>query len=91
MELAQTATGKSQLVVARDVDYEGFPGHAQELVNRFKMTVERKVDGPGERLWLVKFEGNTLCVSWDDWFFEVTLMSWEDTPDDVIVELHKRA
>lgn len=91
MELSQTATGKPKIVVARDVSYEAFPYVAQEFVDRFGLSIDEKIDGPAERMWLVQFEGNALCVSWDEWFFEVSVMPWGDTPGDVILELHRRA
>jgi hypothetical protein len=90
VELDKTATGKPKLVVARGVSYESFPGWAQAFVDQFGMTIEKKIDGPAERMWLVRFEGNPLCVSWDDWFSEVTVIPWGQTPGDVILELHRR-
>ena len=91
MRLSQTATGKPGIVVADGVEYQSFEQHAQAVVDQFDMTVVRKIDGPGERMWLVKYEGHDLCVSWDDWFGEVTIMAWQDTPDELIEKLHKRA
>ena len=91
MELDNTATGKPELIIARDVSYEMFAFHAQEFVDRFGMKIEREIDGIAERLWLVKFDGHTLCISWDDWLYEVTVMAWKNTPDEVIFELHGRA
>jgi hypothetical protein len=91
MELGMTATRKPELIVERDVCYDAFPVHAQRVVDQFKLTVEDKIDGPAERMWLVKFEGKSLCISWDEWLFVVTVMPWEGTPAEVIHELHRRA
>jgi hypothetical protein len=91
MELSKIATGKPELIIARDVSYESFPSHAQQFVDKFGLTIEKKIDGPAERMWLVRFDGDTLCVSWDVWFLEVTVMAWDDTSADVLFELHRRA
>ncbi len=78
------------LVAARDVQCESFERHARDIVNRYGMTVRHKIDGHGERMWLAEYQGHALCISWDDWFYEVTVMTWDDTPDDVIAELYAR-
>jgi hypothetical protein len=91
MRLAKTATGKSELIVADEIDDQDFEQHAQAIIDRFEMTVVRKIDGPRERMWIVEYEGHDLCVSWDDWFGELTIMAWQDTPDELIQRLYEQA
>jgi hypothetical protein len=90
MTLGETATGKPEIVVARGIDYDSFVSHAQAFVDRFGLSVTRKINGPGERMWLATLGDHELCVSWDDWYYDITVMAWGDTPDEVIRDLFSR-
>jgi hypothetical protein len=78
---SRTATGKAELVVGQPCGWEEFPGRARAVVDCFGMSVVEKVDGVGERLWIARLGEAQFCISWDDWFGELSIIAWEDTPD----------
>jgi len=82
-----TATGKPNLIVGEKCDWNEFPGRAQQAVDHFRMKVIEKIDTPCERMWLVSRDDATFCISWDDWCSEVSIMAWEQTPDDAVLGL----
>lgn len=88
--LGRTATGRLDLIIARNVEYELFETHAQRFVDRFDLSISKTINGPGTLMWLVTLADHDLCISWDDWCYNVTVMSWGDTPDDVIRDIYNR-
>lgn len=67
------------------------PARAQEIVDRFGLVVDEKIDGLDERLWIARKDGNTFCISWDIWIPEVSIMPRESTPESAIVDLISEA
>jgi len=53
----------------------------------FRMTVLEKIDGPDVRMWITRIGPAGFCISWDDWFAEVSVMAWHDTPPDAVERL----
>jgi len=87
LRYSKTATGKACIDVGPECDAEAFPARAQEVVDRFQLVVEEKVNGLDERLWIARRGGNMFCISWDIWLSTVSVMAWESTPESAIVEL----
>jgi hypothetical protein len=82
-----SATGKPCLAVGPECDSDAFPARATEVVDRLGLVVDEKIDGLDERLWIVRKDGNTFCISWDVWFLGVCITAWESTPESAIVDL----
>ena len=80
LRLSRTATGKAELIVGGACESHEFPGRAQEIVDRFHMTVVSRIDGLDERMWITSIGAAQLCISWDTWFQEVSVIAWEHTP-----------
>jgi hypothetical protein len=84
---SKTATGKLELIVGAECSWEEFPGRAQEIVDQFQLLVAKRIDGFDERMWIAYTEGATFCISWDVWTREVSIMAWEQTPDEAVAKL----
>jgi hypothetical protein len=82
-----TATGKPELIVCPDCDWDAFARYAEAVVNQYGMKTTRKIDGFDERMWLVKLDLAEYCISWDFWMRDVSVMCWGDTPDDALNQL----
>ena len=97
LTLGETATGKPKIVIARDVGHDSFELHAQAFVDRFglsvkkKLSVQRSLECPIKLTWVGMLEDHELCISWDDWCSEVNAMAWGDTPDEVVHDILGRA
>jgi hypothetical protein len=87
LRLSKTATGKPELIVCPQCDWDEFPRYADAVVNQFGMMITRQIDGVDVRMWLVKLNQAEYCISWDDWMYEVSLMCWGDTPDNALDQL----
>jgi hypothetical protein len=84
---SKTATGKACVAFGPECESDAFPARAQEIAERFGLVVDEKIDGLDERLWIVRKDNNTFCISWDIWIPEVSIMAWESTPESAIVHL----
>lgn len=82
-----TATGKACIEVGSQCESEEFAARALEIVDHFRMVVEERIDGFDERLWIVRKDHNTFCISWDVWLSVVSIMAWESTPESAIIVL----
>ncbi len=89
MRLSETATGRPQIVISESVDYDSFEQHALAFVERHDMTILQKIDCADERMWIVEYRGQQLCISWDGWLCELTVMAWGETPDDTVRALYE--
>lgn len=87
LRYSQTATGKACVDVGPECEAEAFPARAQEVVERFGLVVEEKIEGLDERLWIARKGGDKFCISWDVWLSTVSVMAWENTPESAIVRL----
>ena len=87
LRYSTTVTGKACIEVGSQCESEEFPTRAQEVVDHFQMVVEERIDGFDERLWIVRKDHNTFCISWDVWLSVVSIMAWESTPESAIIGL----
>lgn len=83
----RTATGKAELIVTAECEWDDFPRIAQEVVSLFGMTPAKKIDGPNERLWIARLSDAEFCISWDIWRTEVSIMAWGDTAESELLQL----
>ncbi|MBK7586245.1 MAG: hypothetical protein IPI67_39425 [Myxococcales bacterium] len=89
-ERATAPSGRAMLVLARGVSFEEFPAHAQPFVDVVRAHIEQRVDGPDERLWLLKVGAHSLSISWDGSDPDVIVMAADDTPDSALSGLADR-
>jgi hypothetical protein len=87
LRLSRTATGKPELIAGAQCEWQEFPGRAQAIVDRLRMTIVTKIDGPDEQMWIASIGNAQFCISWDTWLQEVSIMAWENTPDAEIERL----
>lgn len=91
MRLSETATGRPEIVISEGVDYHSFEQHALPFLEQHKMTILQKIDSADQRMWIVEYGGQELCISWDGWFCELTVMAWAGTLDDAVRALYDEA
>ena len=84
---SQTASGGLLLIIGTECGWDDFPSRAAEIVRHFHMKVINKTDGLDVRMWITSIGSKKFCVSWDTWCPEVTVMPWEDTPDEALEAL----
>src|SRR5215218_9133194 len=87
VHLGRAPSGKPQLVVGGECGWGEFPARARAVVRLFGMKPVEKVDGPDLRMWITRVGGEEFCISWDDWFFALTVMSWRETPPAAVERL----
>ena len=83
----QTATGRAELIIGPECDWDAFPARAQQVVDLFGMTVHENIDGIDVRMWITAVGDATFCVSWDIWLPEVSVMAWRQTPEAAVARL----
>lgn len=87
MKITKTATGKDQIVAQENVAYAMFQKIAQDICKDLNFIIKNQIIATSEQMYIVTHNGYELCVSWDDWLEEVTIMPWGTTPDDYIVNV----
>ena len=80
-----------QLIDAAACHWDDFPARAQAVTDWLRMTVTHKIDGLDERIWTARLGEAQFCISWDTWSDELSIMTWESTPDSEVQRLLKRA
>jgi hypothetical protein len=83
----RTATGKPELIASGGCEWQDFPCRAQAVVDHFRMTVTKKIDGLDGRMWIACAGDSQFCISWDIWCPEVSIMAWENTLDAEVERL----
>lgn len=66
-------SGQFSIILEEGVTYDNFPRIARKWVKKLSLKVIRKIDGPGERMWVCKREGYKYWLVHDDWFPEISL------------------
>lgn len=83
----RTATGRPQLLLSGEHQWQDFPSGARAITEHFGMTVAEKIGGLDVRMWITRLGAAEFCISWDHWLLEVSVMAWADTPPEAVAEL----
>jgi hypothetical protein len=73
LDIQPMASGNESLALTGRVGWESFPRYAEALVQLMGGTVLERADGPVERVWTVRIDGEVFWLAYDDFPIGVSL------------------
>ena len=90
LQITRMASGDDALVLTERVGWEAFPAYAVAVLRLIDGAVVERVDGPVERVWIVKVNGQLFWLAYDDWPASVSLESQDHAASALIPRIRQQ-
>lgn len=90
LQITQMASGNDALLLTERVGWESFPAYADAVLQLIAGEVVERVDGPVERVWTVKIDGQLFWLAYDDWPAGISLDSLDHAASALLPGIRQR-
>lgn len=90
LRLDKTYSGAPKIILAEKNGYLGFEKISMKFIRATDSKIETKAENPMERVWTVKVNEISCCLSWDDLSKDVSIFAWEPSGNEKIEKLFKK-
>jgi len=92
IEFTKSPSGRASIQITTFEQGYLFAPYAKSVVAKIGAEVRNEAYNivGTEKLWIVEYNGHEFCLSWDGWYNELSLMTWNDSTVEQLQVIFKK-